>query len=105
MILLFVISISVISCNKQKADISKFSWLTGKWEGDYNGMTTFEEWQPLKENTMPGRGGVMSGTDTMFAGTIYRSTIIRADRLRKVELRFGDSSYAYRYINGYVGVN
>jgi hypothetical protein len=41
----------------------------------------------------------------MFAGTIYRSTIIRADRLRKVELRFGDSSYAYRYINGYVGVN
>ena len=34
-----------------------------------------------------------------------RSSIIRADRLRKVELRFGDSSYAYRYINGYVGAN
>ena len=32
-----------------------------------------------------------------------RSTIIRADKLRKVELRFGDSSYAYRYINGYAG--
>ena len=34
-----------------------------------------------------------------------RSSIITADRLRKVELRFGDSSYAYRYINGFLGNN
>jgi hypothetical protein len=36
-----------------------------------------------------------------------RSSIITADKLRKVELRFGpnDSSYAYRYINGFVGSN
>ena len=34
-----------------------------------------------------------------------RSTYITADKLRKVELRFGDSSYAYRYINGFIGAN
>lgn len=42
------------------------------------------------------------GFDSISTG---RSSIITADRLRKVELRFGDSSYAYRYINGYIGQN
>jgi hypothetical protein len=32
-----------------------------------------------------------------------QSSYITADRLRKVELRFGSNGKAYRYINGYVG--
>jgi len=32
-----------------------------------------------------------------------RSKSVTANRLRQVELRFGDSSYAYRYVNGVVG--
>lgn len=55
------------SCSQPSADISKFSWLSGKWEGSFGEMKTFEEWQPLSGNVMEGRGGVTSGTDTMFA--------------------------------------
>ena len=32
-----------------------------------------------------------------------KSTVIGADRLRKVELRFGTNGKAYRYLNGYFG--
>ena len=32
-----------------------------------------------------------------------QSTYITADKLRKIELRFGTSGKAYRYINGYIG--
>ncbi len=39
---------------------------------------------------------------TEFEGK--QSDIITADRLRKVEIRFGDQGKAYRYLNGYVGV-
>lgn len=41
---------------------------------------------------------------TPFPGTA-RSTIIRADRLRTIEIRFGDQGKAYRYLNGYLGSN
>lgn len=40
---------------------------------------------------------------TLFTSANERSTAITADRLRRVELRFGENSKAYRYINGYVG--
>ncbi|MFZ2863283.1 MAG: T9SS type A sorting domain-containing protein, partial [Ignavibacteriaceae bacterium] len=41
---------------------------------------------------------------TPFPGTA-RSTIISADRLRTIEIRFGDQGKAYRYLNGYLGSN
>lgn len=34
---------------------------------------------------------------------VGRSTVIGADKLRKVELRFGTNGKAYRYLNGYFG--
>ncbi len=34
---------------------------------------------------------------------VGRSTVIGADRLRKIELRFGTNGKAYRYLNGYFG--
>lgn len=61
-----------------------------------------------------GLGGVYYvGTD-IAAGTPYvgnpltnmdsqRSTKISVDKLRRVELRFGETSKAYRYVNGIVG--
>lgn len=39
------------------------------------------------------------------ANSIARSNFIRADRIRKVELRFGDPGKAYRYLNGFIGTN
>jgi hypothetical protein len=41
---------------------------------------------------------------TPFPGSA-RSKVISADRLRTVELRFGDNGKAYRYLNGYIGTN
>ncbi|MCJ7552939.1 MAG: hypothetical protein MUO34_03555 [Ignavibacteriaceae bacterium] len=32
-----------------------------------------------------------------------RSNVIRAVRLRKIEIRFGDQGMAYRYLNGFIG--
>ena len=32
-----------------------------------------------------------------------QSNVIRADKLRKVEIRFGDEGKAYRYLNGFIG--
>ena len=40
---------------------------------------------------------------TLFTTASDRSDAISADRLRRVELRFGTGSKAYRYLNGYVG--
>lgn len=34
-----------------------------------------------------------------------RSKVISADRLRTIEIRFGDQGKAYRYLNGYLGSN
>ncbi len=39
----------------------------------------------------------------LFTQAADRSTVIAADKLRRVELRFGTPSKAYRYLNGYVG--
>lgn len=56
-----------------------------------------------------------SGTGPMYVGkdlpqgrdvptfNSKQSDVITADRLRRVEIRFGDQGKAYRYINGYVG--
>jgi len=35
----------------------------------------------------------------------YNGSIVKADRLRRVEIRFGQSQKAYRYLNGYFGNN
>ena len=40
---------------------------------------------------------------TVGSNSSARSNYIRADNLRKVELRFGESGKAYRYLNGFVG--
>jgi len=35
----------------------------------------------------------------------YNSTYVRADQLKRVEIRFGESGKAYRYLNGFYGSN
>jgi hypothetical protein len=55
-----------------------------------------------KDLNPPSASTVGIGYDSINA---IRSTVISADQLRKVELRFGDSSYAYRYVNGFIGAN
>jgi hypothetical protein len=35
----------------------------------------------------------------------YNSTYVKADKLRRVEVRFGESGKAYRYLNGFFGTN
>ncbi len=50
--------------------ISDFSWLQGKWEGTADGMNFFEEWKPISGNVMNGKGGAISGTDTVFSEKI-----------------------------------
>ena len=35
----------------------------------------------------------------------YNGTAVKADRLRRVEIRFGETQKAYRYLNGYFGNN
>ncbi|MES2590418.1 MAG: DUF6265 family protein [Bacteroidota bacterium] len=69
------------ACNKPNADIKQFKWLEGKWEGNYNGMQTFEEWQPLKDNVMAGIGGMISNKDTMFVEKV------------KIEIQNGELYY------------
>ncbi|MCK5703851.1 MAG: hypothetical protein KAI29_21985, partial [Cyclobacteriaceae bacterium] len=56
-------------------------------------------------------GAIYVGTDIPqgqsvldFGTSSTQSDFITADRLRKVELRFGTGGKAYRYLNGYVGV-
>ncbi len=55
-------------------------------------------------------GDIVSGddipTDAVAPGVIgipARSKAITADRLRTVEIRFGEQGKAYRYLNGYIG--
>jgi hypothetical protein len=69
-LLLTGVVLSICSCSQPKGDIKKFSWLSGKWSGNYGEMVTYEDWDAEKNNTMMGRGGIMSGTDTMFAEKI-----------------------------------
>lgn len=67
----FIIGLLLLtSCASNTVDIKKFAWLQGKWEGSYNEMQTFEEWQPMNGKSMSGNGGVLSGTDTMFVEKI-----------------------------------
>ncbi len=52
-----------------------------------------------------GRDIAQGSAITMPKNSSARSTIISADRLRKVELRFGapNAGKAYRYLNGFIG--
>ena len=51
------------------------------------------------------------GSDLSFAQDVeglpglaaLRSTYVKADKLRRVEIRFGEYGKAYRYLNGYIG--
>lgn len=58
------------ACGKPDADIKKFKWLEGRWEGVEGDMKTFEEWEPIKDNVIEGIGGVTADNDTMFSEKI-----------------------------------
>src|SRR6476620_11848008 len=55
---------------KRSADLDSFSWLSGKWVGRYDSIPIFEQWKAKEGNVMYGRGGVLSGKDTVFAEKI-----------------------------------
>ncbi len=84
--------------NNGKAVPDSIIWYTG-----FGGMTTwrgvFYMGKDIPAPTSPlvgvGYGGLGLGGG--------KFSNVTADRLRKVELRFGDTSYAYRYINGILG--
>lgn len=50
---------------------------------------------------------ISQGSANTLFGSAARSNVIRADRLRRVEIRFGEQGIgkAYRYLNGYIGAN
>lgn len=58
------------ACNKPEADISSFEWMEGKWVGKYDTVPIFEQWKPREGKIMKGRGGVLSGKDTVFSEMI-----------------------------------
>jgi hypothetical protein len=58
------------SCNRPEADITSFEWLVGKWVGKYDSVPIFEQWKPREGKVMMGRGGVLSGKDTVFSEKI-----------------------------------
>lgn len=50
-----------------------------------------------------GRDIPQSTSISTFGGGNTRSNVITADKLRNVEIRFGQTSKAYRYLNGFIG--
>ncbi len=65
-LILFFLCILLFSCEK-KFSISDFSWLQGKWIGTDDGLAFFEKWDSISENMMHGKGGAISGKDTVFS--------------------------------------
>jgi hypothetical protein len=57
------------SCGSH-GELSSFSWLEGKWVGRYDSVPVFEQWKAPDGKIMYGRGGVLSGKDTVFAEQI-----------------------------------
>lgn len=69
-LLILVVCLLLISCSGNKITISDFVWLEGKWEGTSEEMSFFEEWSSLNGNSMNGKGGAISGPDTVFSESI-----------------------------------
>jgi hypothetical protein len=68
--LLFIAVVLILASCNNKADLKSFAWLEGKWVGKYDSVPIFEQWKPAEGNIMYGRGGVLSGKDTVFAERI-----------------------------------
>ncbi len=77
---------------------------------EYEGAQWFTDlYDPLDPDDFnDGTGVTYVGTDILQGNIVPsfpgRGEIITGDRLRRVELRFGPTSKAYRYINGYLSV-
>lgn len=69
-IFILIITVSAFASCKRSADINSFSWLAGKWIGKYDSIPIFEQWKSPEDKIMHGRGGVLSGSDTVFAEKI-----------------------------------
>jgi hypothetical protein len=82
-VLILILSSALFSC-KRSADINSFSWLAGKWIGKYDSIPVFEQWKPAEGKVMYGRGGVLSGKDTVFAEKVQIEE--RADGLYYVAI-------------------
>ncbi len=67
---ILLVCLFLISCSESKTTISNFAWLEGKWEGTSDKMIFFEEWNSLNAYTMIGKGGAISGKDTVFSENI-----------------------------------
>ncbi len=65
-----VVCLLLISCSGNKITISDFAWLEGKWEGTSKEMSFYEEWSSINGNSMTGKGGAISGSDTVFSESI-----------------------------------
>lgn len=66
----FLVCLLLIACSEKKFTISDFAWLEGKWEGTSEKMNFFEEWNSINGNSMHGKGGAISGADTVFSESI-----------------------------------
>ncbi len=69
-IIFLLTSLFSFACSEKKIAISDLAWLQGKWIGSSDGLNFFEEWQPLQGNVLEGRGGGVSGLDTVFSEKI-----------------------------------
>jgi len=82
-VLFLILSSALFSC-RRSADLNSFSWLVGKWVGKYDSIPVFEQWKPAEGKVMFGRGGVLSGKDTVFAEKVQIEE--RADGLYYVAI-------------------
>lgn len=83
----------------------------------FNNLDDDSHYEPAKSKwydiflTSTGTGIYYVGSDIPQGSSIIpfpssaRSKVISADRLRTIELRFGDNGKAYRYLNGFIGSN
>lgn len=67
---LLIFCLSLFSCSSKKVTINDFSWIEGKWNGWADGMSFYEEWNPLQGNLMDGVGGAIDNLDTVFSEKI-----------------------------------
>jgi hypothetical protein len=96
---LSVLVVFALSACGKKAEIGSFSWLSGKWVGKYDSIPIFEQWKTADGKVMHGRGGVLSGKDTVFAENV--SIEEREDGLYYIAVVSGNPAPAEFKFTGY----
>ena len=68
-ILLFLLTIIFVSCNNQKGELEKYSWLIGNWK-TIKGTAHYEYWESENDTLYTGFGYRLYGSDTIISETL-----------------------------------